>query len=268
VTSNTLRGNVSVLEGSGGNIAVLTGSDGKVLVDAGISVSRPQLTKSLSSLGPDPITHLINTHWHFDHTSGNEWLNSVGAKIIAHENTRKHLSEIQRVEDWDYNFLPSPSGAIPSDVLSANRKLKLNSASIELKPYNPAHTDSDLSVTFGEADILHVGDTYWNGVYPFIDYSTGGNIEGMIAASDANLAVATDNTIIIPGHGKPVSNKSELKAFRDMLADIRDKVAALKKAGRTLPETVAAKPTADHDAKWGQFVIDPAFFTKLVYEGV
>jgi glyoxylase-like metal-dependent hydrolase (beta-lactamase superfamily II) len=91
---------------------------------------------------------------------------------------------------------------------------------------------------------------------------------GMIAASDANLAVATDNTIIIPGHGKPVSNKSELKAFRDMLADIRDKVAALKKAGRTLPETVDAKPTADHDGKWGQFVIDPAFFTKLVYEGV
>jgi glyoxylase-like metal-dependent hydrolase (beta-lactamase superfamily II) len=161
-----------------------------------------------------------------------------------------------------------PSGAIPTEVLSANRKLKFNGATIELKPYNPAHTDSDLSVTFGEADILHVGDTYWNGVYPFIDYSTGGSIDGMIAASDANLAVATDNTIIIPGHGKPVSNKSELKAFRDMLADIRDKVAALKKAGRTLPETVDAKPTADRDAKWGQFVIDPAFFTKLVYEGV
>jgi glyoxylase-like metal-dependent hydrolase (beta-lactamase superfamily II) len=268
VTSYTLRGNVSVLEGSGGNIAVLTGPDGKVLVDAGISVSRPQLTKSLSRLGPDPITHLINTHWHFDHTSGNEWLNSAGAKIIAHENTRKHLSEVQRVEDWDYNFLASPSGAIPSEVLNANRKLKLNGVSIELKPYNPAHTDSDLSVTFGEADILHVGDTYWNGVYPFIDYSTGGSIDGMIAASDANLAAATGNTIIIPGHGKPVSNKAELKAFRDMLADIRDKVAALKKAGRTLLETIAAKPTADHDAKFGQFVIDPAFFTKLVYEGV
>jgi glyoxylase-like metal-dependent hydrolase (beta-lactamase superfamily II) len=268
VTSYTLRGNVSVLEGSGGNIAVLTGRDGKVLVDAGISVSRPQLTKSLSSLGPEPITHLINTHWHFDHTSGNEWLHSVGAKIIAHENTRKHLSEIQRVEDWVYNFLPSRSGAIPSEVLSGNRKLKLNGASIELKSYKPAHTDSDLSVTFGEADILHVGDTYWNGIYPFIDYSTGGSIDGMIAASDANLAAATDNTIIIPGHGKPVSNKSELKAFRDLLVDIRDKVAALKKTGRALPETVAAKPTADHDAKWGQFVIDPPFFTKLVYEGV
>jgi len=115
--------------------------DGKVLVARGISVSRPQLTKTLSSLGAEPITHLINTHWHFDHTSGNEWLHSVGAKIIAHSNTRKHLSEIQRVEDWDYNFLPLPSGAIPTEVLSANRNLKLNGASIELKPYQPAHTE-------------------------------------------------------------------------------------------------------------------------------
>ena len=101
-----------------------------------------------------------------------------------------------------------------------------------------------------------------------VDYSTGGSIDGMIAASDANLPAATENTIIIPGHGKPVSNKSELKAFRDMLVDIRDKIAGLKKSGRTLEETVAAKPTAAHDTKWGQFVIDPPFFTKLVYEGV
>jgi glyoxylase-like metal-dependent hydrolase (beta-lactamase superfamily II) len=268
VATYKLRGNVSVLEGSGGNIAVLTGPDGKVLVDGGIGVSRPQLTKALSSLGPEPVTHLINTHWHFDHTDGNEWLHSVGAKIIAHENTGKHLSGIQRVEDWDYNFLASPAGAIPSEVLSANRTLKLNGTSIELKPYKPAHTDGDLSVTFGEADVLHVADTYWNGIYPFIDYSTGGSIDGMIAASDANLAASTENTIIIPGHGKPVSDKAELKEFRDMLVAVRDNVAALKKAGRTLEETVAAKPTAAHDAKWGQFVIDPPFFTKLVYEGV
>ena len=268
VTPYKLRGNVTVLEGSGGNIAVLTGPDGKLLVDAGISVSRPQLTEALSELSNEPIAQLINTHWHFDHASGNEWLHSVGAKIIAHENTRKHLSEVQRVEDWDYNFLPSPAGAIPSEVISADRILKLNGASLELKPYKPAHTDGDLSVTFAEADILHAGDTYWNGIYPFIDYSTGGSIDGMIAASDANLAAATENTIIIPGHGKPVSNKAELKEFRDMLVAIRDKVAALKKAGRTLEETVAAKPTAAHDAKWGQFVIDPPFFIKLVYEGV
>src|SRR5580698_10635091 len=106
IVTHRLRGNISALEGSGGTVAVLTGPDGKVLVDAGIGVSRPQMTKALADLGADPITHLINTHWHFDHTSSNEWLHAAGAKIIAQENTRKYLSEVQRVEDWDYNFLP------------------------------------------------------------------------------------------------------------------------------------------------------------------
>ena len=141
-------------------------------------------------------------------------------------------------------------------------------AAIGLKYYGPAHTDCDISVTFAEADIVHVADTYWNGIYPFIDYSTGGSIDGMIAASDANLATTTDKTIIIPGHGPPVSNRSELKDFRDMLVVVRENVATLKKEGRSRDEAVAARPTAAFDAKWGNFVIDPAFFTRMVYEGV
>ncbi len=268
IVTHKLRNNICVLEGSGGNVAVLTGSDGKVLIDAGIGVSRPQLTKALAALGGEPITHLINTHWHFDHTDGNAWLNSSGAKIIAHENTRKYLSEVQRVDDWDYNFLPLPSNGLPSEVFAAEHGLKLNGVAITLKYYGPAHTDSDISVTFTEADIVHVADTFWNGIYPFIDHSTGGSIDGMIAASNANLAATTDKTIIIPGHGAPVSNRAELKEFRDMLVAIRENVAALKKQGRSRDETVAAKPTAAFDAKWGQFVIDPGFFTRLVYETV
>jgi glyoxylase-like metal-dependent hydrolase (beta-lactamase superfamily II) len=268
INTHKLRGNISVLEGSGGNIAVLIGPDGKVLVDAGISVSRAHLTKALDELGNDPIKHLINTHWHFDHADGNDWLHSAGAKIIAHENTRKHLSSIQRVEDWDYNFLPLPHGGIPSEVFAKDHQLKLNGQSIALKYYGPAHTDSDISVHFTEANVFHAGDTFWNGIYPFIDYSTGGSIDGSITACDATLAVINDDSIVIPGHGKPVSNKAELKEFRDMLAAIRDNVAKLKKDGKTRDEAVAAKPTAAFDAKWGQFVIDPAFFTRLVYEGV
>ena len=267
IATHRLRNNISVLEGSGGNIAVMTGSDGKVLVDAGISVSRVRLTEALAALGKEPITHLINTHWHFDHADGNDWLHAAGASITAHENTRKHLATIQRVEDWDYNFLPHAAGGIPSDVFARDHKMKLNGASIGLKYYGPAHTDSDISVTFAEANIMHVGDTFWNGIYPFIDYSTGGSINGMIAACETNLAAANNDTIIIPGHGQPVSNKAELQAFRDMLAAIRDNVAALKKQGKTRDEAVAAKPTAAFDAKWGQFVIDPGFFTRLVYQG-
>ncbi|TCL71376.1 MBL fold metallo-hydrolase [Rhizobium sp. BK251] len=268
IVTHKLRNNISVLEGSGGNIVVLTGPDGKVLIDAGIGVSRPQITEALAALGGDPITHLVNTHWHFDHADGNEWLHSAGAKIIAQENTRKHLSEVQRVEDWDYNFLPSSAGALPTEVFADEHHLKLNGASIDLKYYGPAHTDSDISVRFAEADVIHLADTYWNGIYPFIDYSTGGSIDGTIAASEANLAATTDQTIIISGHGKPVSNRAELQEFRDMLVTIRDNVAKLKQQGKSRDETVAAKPTAAFDAKWGQFVIDPAFFTRLVYEGV
>jgi glyoxylase-like metal-dependent hydrolase (beta-lactamase superfamily II) len=268
IVTHKLRNNVSVLEGSGGNIAVLTGPDGKLLVDAGIGVSRPQITRALDDLGADPIAHLINTHWHFDHANGNAWLNAAGAKIIAQENTRRYLSEIQRVEDWDYNFLPLPKGGIPSEVFASEHSLQLNGSTINLKHYGLAHTDSDISVTFAEADIVHVADTFWNGVYPFIDYSTGGSIDGMIAASDANLAATTDNTVIIPGHGQPVSNRAELKDFRDMLVAIRANVAALKQQGKSRDETVAARPTAAFDAKYGNWVIDPGFFTRLVYEGV
>ena len=263
-----LRGNVSILEGSGGNIAVLTGADGKVFIDAGITASRPRILEAANGLSRDPIRHLINTHWHFDHADGNQWLNAEGVAILAHENTRKHLLVAQRVEDWDFNF-PSPSlAAIPTEVFSSEKTLNLNRSTLALKYYGPAHTDSDISVTILDADILHTGDTYWNGVYPFIDYSTGGNIEGMLKAAEANLAAATGRTIVIPGHGKPVSNKAELSAYRDMLFAIHDNVSKLKQQGRSLDETIAAKPTAAYDAKWGQFVISPAFFTRLVYQGV
>jgi glyoxylase-like metal-dependent hydrolase (beta-lactamase superfamily II) len=263
-----LRNNISVLQGSGGNIAVLTGPDGKVLIDGGISISRVQMIKALASLGDEPITHLVNSHWHFDHTDGNTWLNERGARIIAHENTRKHLAELQRVEDWDYNFLPLPSGGIPTEVFATEKTLKLNGASVLLKYYGSAHTDSDISVTFGEADVMHVGDTFWNGIYPFIDYSTGGSIDGLIAASDANLAAATRDTIVIAGHGNPISARAELQGWRDMLVAVRDAVARLKKKGMSRDETVAARPTAAFDSRYGNFLVDPGFFTRLVYQGV
>ena len=265
---HTLRNNINILEGSGGNIAVLTGTDGKVFIDAGITASRSKVLEAANGISREPITQLINTHWHFDHTDGNEWLNAEGAAILAHENTHKHLLAAQRVEDWDFNFSPPPLAAVPSQVFSKQKTLSMNGSTLALKHYDPAHTDSDLSVTFVEADVLHAGDTYWNGIYPFIDYSTGGNIDGMIKASDANLEVSTDRTIVIPGHGKSVSNRAELEAYRDMLVAIPENVSRLKRQGRSLEETIAAKPTSAFDTKWGQFVITPELFTRLVYEGV
>jgi len=261
-----LRGNVSVLIGSGGSIAVLPGRDGQLLVDAGIPGSRRRISKALAAISSDPIRHLINTHWHFDHTDGNEWLHAAGASILAHENTRKHLSTTTRVEDWNYTFPPSPPGALPSDVIQTERTLHLNGSTLVLRPYEPAHTDSDLSVYFVEADVLHVGDTWWNGVYPFIDRSTGGSIDGMIRATEGNLARVTAETLIIPGHG-PVGGRAQLIEARDMLVTIRAKVAALKQQGKSLDEVLAANPTAAYDARWGGFV-PPRSFIRTVYGGV
>ena len=133
--------------------------------------------------------------------------------------------------------------------------------------YSPAHTDSDISVYFPEADILHTGDTFWNRDYPFIDYASGGSIDGHISAAEANIARVTDKTIVIPGHGV-VGGKADLILFRDVLVEIRDKVAALKRQGKTLPEVVAAKPGARYDAEWGNLFQNPADFAALVYQGV
>ena len=173
-----------------GNIAVLTGPDGKLLVDAGIGVSRPQLGKALAELGSEPVAHLINTHWHFDHADGNEWVHSEGAAILAHDNTLRHLRSAQRVEDWNFDFPPSPAGALPTETFAEDKTLKLNNTTLQLTHHDGAHTDGDISVAFAEADVIHTGDIYWNGIYPFIDYSTGGSIDGTIKGVDAILAAA------------------------------------------------------------------------------
>ena len=267
IAVHRLRGNVSVLEGSGGNIAVLTGQDGKLLVDAGITASKPRILEALNSLDSRPIKRLINTHWHFDHSDGNEWLHAEGATILAHENTRKHLDSGQRVADWNFNFPPAPAGALPSEVITAGKTLHHNGMTLSLSVHPNAHTDGDIAVYFTEADILHTGDVWWNGIYPFIDYSTGGGIDGTIRAADAVISMTSDKTIIVPGHG-PIGNRAELTEFREMLVAIRGNVAALKAKGLSLEDTVKARPTAAFDAKWGQFVIDPGLFTRLVYEGV
>jgi glyoxylase-like metal-dependent hydrolase (beta-lactamase superfamily II) len=266
ITVQTLRGNVNALIGSGGNIAVLSGTDGKLVIDSGYATSRVKITDALAKMHTGPIKHLVNTHWHFDHTDGNEWMHLEGATILAHENTRKHLSTTTRVKDWDFTFPPSPAGAIPAEVFDQDKNLYLNSTTIALSYYGPGHTDGDISAYFVEADVLHTGDTWWNGHYPFIDYSTGGHIKGMIKAAETNLGKVTEKTIVIPGHGR-IGGKPEMTEYRDMLITIHDRVAALKKEGKSLEEIVATKPTAAYDDKWATSFITGDVFTKLVYAG-
>jgi glyoxylase-like metal-dependent hydrolase (beta-lactamase superfamily II) len=267
ITTQTLRGGVSALMGSGGSIAVLPGPQGKVLVDSGISTSRPQIVEALNGISADPVTHLINTHWHYDHTDGNEWMHAAGATIIAQDKTKTRLSAPQTIAAFGATFPAAPVGARPTKTFAETDKTKLNGVTISMAHYDPAHTDTDISVYFVEPDVLHAGDTWFNGFYPFIDYSTGGSIDGMIKAAVRNLATAGPNTIVIPGHG-PIGDRKQLQESHDMLADVRDKVSALKKQGRSVAEVVAAKPSAQYDAKWGGGFMKPEVFLGLVYQGV
>ena len=267
ITVQALRGNVSVLMGSGGNIGVLSAPEGKLLVDGGIAVSKPRLKAALDGISKVPPKFLINTHWHWDHTDGNEWLHAEGATIIAHENVLKRLMERTRVIEWGYTFPPVAAGALPTVTYAKKKTIQFADETVVLSNHGSGHSDGDTIVYFEKADVLQLGDIFWNGHYPFIDYGAGGSIDGTIRLTNVALKQGTANTIIIPGHGA-VSDRAQLAEYRDMLVEIRKNVSALKKQGKSLAEIIALKPTAKFDAKYGDFVIDPAFFTLLVYTGV
>lgn len=267
ITVTPIRGNLSVLMGSGGNIGVLSTPDGKFLVDSGIAVSKPKVKAALDGISKLPPRYLVNTHWHWDHSDGNEWVNAEGATILSHDNVLKRLRDRTRVIEWGYTFPPLPPGALPTVTYGKQKTMEFGGETIILTNYGGGHSDGDTAVYFKKADVLQLGDIFWNGHYPFIDYGAGGSIDGMIRWVDASLKRTTEKTIVIPGHG-PIGNRAELMEYRDMLVTSRKNVAALKKQGKSLAEIVALKPTAKFDGKYGAFVIDPAFFTLLVYMGV
>ena len=252
-----LRGNITVLMGSGGNITVLSGKEGKFLVDAGISKSKEKLRAALDKIGPAPLKYVVNTHWHWDHTDGNAWMHEAGATIVAHRNTLKHLTETTHVNAWNWTFDPVPESARPTLVIDNKRTFSFAGTTIEVENFGGGHTDGDLWVYFKEADVLALGDTFWNGFYPYIDNEDGGSIDGAINWADEAVARTTDHTIVIPGHG-PVGTRTQLIEFRDMLVTVRNNVAALKQQGKSLDEIIAAKPTAAFDAIWGNFVFNGA----------
>jgi glyoxylase-like metal-dependent hydrolase (beta-lactamase superfamily II) len=267
ITVHRLRGGISMLEGSGGNIGVLIGRQGKLMVDCGIAVSRDKIERALAGLGPEPLRYAILTHWHWDHSDGDGWVRRTGATLIADRLAVQRLTQTNRIVEWGHTFTPIARGDLPNLVLTGDKRMHFNGETVLIRHYRPGHTDGDISVTFVRADILQTGDTFWNGMYPFIDYVTGGSIDGAIRAANANIASSGAHTLLIPGHG-PVGDRKALVAFRDMLVGIRGRIAALKAQGKSLAQVQAAHPTADFDAKWGQSVIDGTLFTALVYRGV
>ncbi|CAG9186859.1 hypothetical protein LMG32289_06663 [Cupriavidus pampae] len=262
-----VRENVTVLMGSGGNITVLSGKDGKFLVDAGISKRHEKVQAALDRIGPAPLRYVVNTHWHWDHTDGNAWMHAAGATIVAQENTARHLTETTHVNAWNWTFDPVPEAARPTLLIRDEKVFDFAGNKVEVENFGHGHTDGDLWVYFRDADVLALGDTFWNGFYPYIDNEDGGSIDGAIKWANQAVARTTDHTIVVPGHG-PVGTRAQLIEFRDMLTTVRANVAALMQQGKSLDEIVAARPSAAFDDNWGHFVFNGEQFTRMVYAGL
>ena len=259
-----LAHNLTLLSGPGGNVVVLTGNDGKVVVDTFVAPAWAKLKESLEGLDKTPVKFVIDTHWHFDHADNNAPLHATGATILAHENTKKRMSEAHDLAVLGLHFPPSPADALPQRTFPNTYKLKANGESVEMGHIPPAHTDTDIYVHFQKANVLHCGDVFFNGLYPFIDGSTGGSVNGMIAGLNKLLTMADDATKIVPGHG-PLGNKADVVRFRDMLSSARDRVQKLKSAGKTADEAAAAKPFTDIEPTWGNGFFNSDTFVKIVY---
>ena len=264
VTATKLGEGVHVLFGAGGNIGVSSGKDGVFLIDDQYAPLTARIRAAVAGISDKPIRFVLNTHWHSDHSGGNENLGVAGAIIVAHENVRKRMSVEQFLEAFGQKFPPSPEAALPVVTYAESVSFHLNGDEIHCFHLPPAHTDGDSVVHFKKANVIHMGDLFFNGLYPFIDADSGGSLEGMIGGADRILGMANDSTQIIPGHG-PMAKKADLKAFRDMLAGVRDKMKPLVTAGKSLSEVQAAKPTQAFDGAWGKGFLKPEQFVAVAY---
>jgi len=255
---------VYMLMGSGGNIGVSAGANGIVMIDDEYAPLTDKIRAALSAINPGPVRFLLNTHWHGDHTGGNENLGKAGVVIVAHENVRRRMSVEQFITAFGSRVPPSPEAALPVVTFTDAVTFYLNGDSINAFHVAPAHTDGDIVVWWRRANVVHMGDTYFNGRYPFIDLSSGGSVDGMVAAVDRVLAMTNRTTRYIPGHGA-LSGRTELETYRTVLATARDRVRKLIREGKTLEQVKAAKPTAEFDATWGTGFINPDRFVEILY---
>lgn len=255
---------VYVLKGAGGNIGLSIGEDAVFLIDDQYAPLTEKIVAAIAKLTPKPVGFILNTHWHPDHTGGNPNLGKAGALIVAHENVRKRLSADQFVEAWRTTFPALPKAGLPVVTFTGSVSFHLNGEEIRAIHVPRAHTDGDAVVHFLASDVIHMGDLYWAGMYPFVDTGSGGTMDGMIAGIDQVLAIAGDGTRIIPGHGGPVSNRAELSAYRNMLATITGRVRKLIAEGRQIEEITASGVTREFDQQWGKANMPGEKFAEMI----
>jgi cyclase len=256
---------VYMLEGEGGNIGVSAGEDGVFLIDDQFAPLTPKIVAAVKTISDKPIRFLINTHWHGDHTGGNENLGKAGVIIVAHDNVYKRLAAGGVIELLKQSYQPASKAALPVITFSDTATLHLNDDDVTAHHLPPAHTDGDSYIQFRKANVIHTGDVFAAYRYPFIDTESGGSVKGVIRSIDILLPLINDDTKLIPGHG-PLSTKKDVLAYRRMIATVAGRVEKLAKEGKSLEQVIAAKPTREFDDAWGKFR-KPDAFVEIVYYG-
>ena len=267
IKTTDLGDDVYMLEGQGGNITVAVAKDGIIMVDGQFAPLHDKIKAAVATISNLPIKYLINTHYHGDHTGGNESFAKDGATIVAQINVKNRLAAGTTNGLTGVKTPPAPQGALPSDTYTNFSKIRLRGRVADLKHIANAHTDGDTYIWFKTANVLSTGDTFTNGRYPNIDFANGGNIKGMIVATDAYLKLVNAKSRIVPGHG-PIADKAALTEYRTMLMTARDRMAKLVKDGKSEDDVVAAKPFADLDAKWAPTELASKNFMRVVYHSL
>lgn len=258
---------IFMLQGAGGNIGISAGEDGVFMIDDQFSPLTPKILEAIARISTKPIRFLINTHWHGDHTGGNENLGKMGVIIVAHDNVYQRLSTDQFIKAFNMKSPASPKNALP--VLSFNDEVTFHLNGLHIQAYHVknAHTDGDSIIIFKDKNIIHTGDIFFNGFYPFIDSRTGGSIYGMIEAAATLLTHVDDKTKIIPGHG-PLANKQDLQNYHDMLVQVVEAVTPLTEKGLSLEEATKLDPLKDLNEKWGGGFLKPEKFLGTIYQTI
>lgn len=267
VRSIHVAGNVHMLIGRGGNIGVSVGKDGPFLIDDQFAPLVDQIKAAVRKLDERPVRFVINTHWHGDHTGGNERFGKAGAIVVAHRNVRRRMSVEQFMKAFGRKVPPAPEEALPVITFTDSVTLHWNGDDVAIFHVPHAHTDGDAIVHFPKANVIHMGDTFFNGSYPFIDTGSGGSLHGLLAAVRKVLAMCDERTKVIPGHG-PLGDRDALQRYLDMLTEVHRRVSKLVREGKSADDIVAARPTAEWDDAWGRGFMSPERFLRIVVESV
>ena len=267
LTRQPVTGNISMVTGNGGNIGLFIGPDGTFLVDDQFAPVTERLLEIVREAGGDTPRFLLNTHFHGDHTGGNENLGKLGSLIISHDNVRERLANPSVIAAFNMRTPAQPAAALPVVTFSRDMTLHINDETVRLIHLPQGHTDGDSFVVFETANVIHAGDVFFSGMFPFIDVDHGGTLQGAIAGIEQILRHANDQTRIIPGHG-PLSNRAALQAYHGMLETAYLRLNALRNDGKSLEEAVALKPLADLDATWGKGLFTADKWIGVVYHGV